>query len=83
MDHLDELESRSVYVIREAFHRFRPLGCLWSMGKDSTVLLHLVRKAFLGRFPLAVSMTLADGRDVADQILPQGARGWLEGYLGR
>ncbi len=54
MDHLQELEHRSVYLIREAYRRFRPLGCLWSMGKDSTVLLHLIRKAFLGTFPFPV-----------------------------
>jgi len=54
MDHLEELEHRSIYLIREAYHRFDPLGCLWSMGKDSTVLLHLVRKAFLGKFPFPV-----------------------------
>lgn len=34
-----------------------------------------------GRFPLAVSFTLADGTDVADAIVPQGSRGWLPGYL--
>ena len=34
-----------------------------------------------GKFPLAVSMTLADGTDVADRIPPQGSRGWVPGYL--
>ncbi|MEO1995172.1 MAG: hypothetical protein ABGZ17_07850, partial [Planctomycetaceae bacterium] len=34
-----------------------------------------------GRFPLAVSFTLADGTDVADGVPPQGSRGWLRGYL--
>lgn len=34
-----------------------------------------------GKFPLAISFTLADGSDVADRIPPQGARGWLEGYM--
>jgi hypothetical protein len=34
-----------------------------------------------GKFPLAVSFTLADGRDTADAIPPQGARGWVDGYL--
>lgn len=52
--HLKELEYKSIYIIREAYHRFKPLGCLWSMGKDSTVLLYLVRKAFLGTFPFPV-----------------------------
>ena len=39
------------------------------------------RNAPKGRFPLAVSFTLADGTDVADRIPPQGSRGWLPGYL--
>ncbi len=34
-----------------------------------------------GRFPLAISFTLADGSDVADNIPPQGSRGWVPGYL--
>ena len=39
------------------------------------------RNAPKGRFPLAVSFTLADGTDVAERIPPQGSRGWLPGYL--
>ncbi len=34
-----------------------------------------------GKFPLAVAFQLADGTDVADAVAPQGARGWLDGYL--
>jgi hypothetical protein len=34
-----------------------------------------------GKFPLEISFTLADGRDTADAIPPQGSRGWLRGYL--
>ena len=34
-----------------------------------------------GKFPLAVAFELADGTDVADAVAPQGARGWLDGYL--
>lgn len=52
--HLDELESRSVFIIREAFEKFDNLGMLWSMGKDSSVLLWLVRKAFFGYVPFPV-----------------------------
>src|SRR5690348_2848777 len=51
MDHLDELESRSVHIFREAYANFKNLGMLWSIGKDSTVLLHLARKAFFGHVP--------------------------------
>jgi hypothetical protein len=35
----------------------------------------------LGEFPLAISFTLADGTDIADRVPPQGARGWVAGYL--
>lgn len=52
--HLDELEAQSVYIIREAYNRLNPLGMLWSIGKDSTALLWLVRKAFFGRVPFPV-----------------------------
>ncbi|MBC8353702.1 MAG: hypothetical protein H8E66_17020 [Planctomycetes bacterium] len=34
-----------------------------------------------GKFPLAISFTLADGTDIADDLPPQGSRGWLRGYL--
>jgi len=51
MDHLDELESISVHILREAYASFKSLGMLWSIGKDSTVMLWLARKAFLGHVP--------------------------------
>lgn len=50
-DTLDELEARSIYIIREAYARVNPLAMLWSIGKDSTAMLWLVRKAFFGRVP--------------------------------
>ncbi|MFP4115476.1 MAG: sulfate adenylyltransferase subunit CysD [Spirochaetota bacterium] len=51
MDHLDLLENTSVYILREAYANFKNLGMLWSIGKDSTVLLWLARKAFFGHVP--------------------------------
>lgn len=51
MDHLDALEHRSVYIFREAYANFKQLGMLWSIGKDSTVMLWLARKAFFGHVP--------------------------------
>lgn len=50
-DHLDRLESHSIFLLREAYASFRSLAMLWSIGKDSTVLLWLVRKAFYGHVP--------------------------------
>lgn len=51
MDHLDRLESRSIHILREAYASFKNLGMLWSIGKDSTVLLWLARRAFFGHVP--------------------------------
>jgi sulfate adenylyltransferase subunit 2 len=53
-DHLDELENNSVFIIREAYRKMKNLTLLWSMGKDSTVMLHLVKKAFLGHVPISL-----------------------------
>lgn len=53
--YLDDLESKSIYIIREAYWEYRDnLAILWSMGKDSTTLVHLARKAFLGEVPIPV-----------------------------
>ena len=54
MDYLDELESKSIYIIREAYKQFRDIAMLWSIGKDSTTLLWLVRKAFYDQIPFPV-----------------------------
>lgn len=51
MNHLDSLESQSIYILREAFNRFEKIGMLWSLGKDSNVMLWLARKAFFGHVP--------------------------------
>jgi len=51
MDHLDKLENTSIYILREAYAKFKNLCMLWSIGKDSTVLLWLARKAFFGHVP--------------------------------
>ncbi len=51
-DPLDRLEARSVQILREAYANFRQLCMLWSIGKDSTVLLWLARKAFFGHVPI-------------------------------
>jgi len=52
MDYLSQLENQSIYIIREAYCQIPQLGMLWSIGKDSTVMLWLVRKAFLGYCPI-------------------------------
>ncbi|QPJ65314.1 MAG: sulfate adenylyltransferase subunit 2 [Candidatus Nitrohelix vancouverensis] len=54
MDHLTALENKSIFIIREAYFKFKDIALLWSMGKDSTTLLHLCRKAFFGKIPFPV-----------------------------
>jgi sulfate adenylyltransferase subunit 2 len=49
--HLDKLEAQSIYIMREAFAKFENMAMLWSIGKDSSVLLWLARKAFFGHVP--------------------------------
>lgn len=52
MNQLDQLESKSIHILREAYRDFSNLCMLWSIGKDSTVMLWLARKAFFGHCPL-------------------------------
>jgi sulfate adenylyltransferase subunit 2 len=54
MTHLDQLESQSVYILREAFNRIETLAMLWSLGKDSNVMVWLAKKAFFGHVPFPV-----------------------------
>ncbi len=46
ISHLDYLESESIYIIREVFAEALNPVMLYSVGKDSSVLLHLAKKAF-------------------------------------
>ncbi len=46
LNHLRELESESIYVIREVAAQFENPVLLFSGGKDSIVMFHLARKAF-------------------------------------
>ncbi len=53
-DYLDDLESKSIFIIREAFASMRNIALLWSIGKDSTTMLWIARKAFFGHIPFPV-----------------------------
>ncbi|HEY0495379.1 MAG TPA: sulfate adenylyltransferase subunit CysD [Kutzneria sp.] len=46
LSHLDTLEAESVHILREVAAEFERPALLFSGGKDSTVMLHLARKAF-------------------------------------
>ena len=54
MTTLDELESESIFILREAFNRIERLAMLWSLGKDSNVMVWLAKKAFFGHVPFPV-----------------------------
>ncbi|MBX3426195.1 MAG: sulfate adenylyltransferase subunit CysD [Pirellulales bacterium] len=45
-DHLRHLEAESVHILREVVAEFEKPVLLYSIGKDSSVILHLARKAF-------------------------------------
>jgi sulfate adenylyltransferase subunit 2 len=53
-EELSDLEAGAVAIVRDAYRLFAPSCVLWSMGKDSTALLWLMRKAFLGTVPIPV-----------------------------
>jgi sulfate adenylyltransferase subunit 2 len=52
LDHLDRLEAESIHIFREVAAECDKPVLLYSIGKDSAVLLHLARKAFFpGKLP--------------------------------
>ena len=46
LSHLQELESESIHIIRETWSEFKNPVLLYSIGKDSSVLVRLIQKAF-------------------------------------
>jgi sulfate adenylyltransferase subunit 2 len=48
------LEDKTIYIIREAYSRFKNIALLWSIGKDSTTLLWICHKAFFGKIPFPI-----------------------------
>ncbi|MBG2915852.1 sulfate adenylyltransferase subunit CysD [Proteus terrae] len=46
LTHLQQLEAESIYILREVVAEFENPVMLYSIGKDSSVMLHLARKAF-------------------------------------
>ena len=55
MSYLEDLEAEAIHIIREATAQASNPVMLYSMGKDSTVMLHLARKAF---FPAPIPFPL-------------------------
>jgi len=48
---LQQLEQKSIYILRETKAKFKNVAVLWSMGKDSTCMLALCKRAFFGKVP--------------------------------
>ena len=46
LSHIEKLESESIHIIREVVAEFENPVMLYSIGKDSSVMLHLAQKAF-------------------------------------
>lgn len=51
MSHLDMLEAEAIYIIREVAAECEKPVMLYSIGKDSSVMLHLAMKAFYPEKP--------------------------------
>ncbi len=51
MDHLDKLEAEAIYIMREVVAECEKTVMLYSIGKDSSVMLHLAMKAFYPEKP--------------------------------
>jgi sulfate adenylyltransferase subunit 2 len=69
MTHLKRLEAESIHIMREVAAEFRAPVMLYSIGKDSSVLLHLAMKAFYPSkppFPLLHVDTTWKFRDMID-----------------
>lgn len=66
MNRLQQLESQTIYILREAYHTVKPLAVLWSLGKDSNVLIWLIKKAFFGRVPFPA--ILLDTKNEFDEV---------------
>ena len=79
LTHLRELESESIYVLREVAAQFERAALLFSGGKDSIVLSHLARKAFWpAKIPFAL-LHIDTGHNFAETL---SYRDWWVEQIG-
>jgi sulfate adenylyltransferase subunit 2 len=63
LSHLQRLEDEAIHILREVAAEFRAPVMLYSVGKDSSVMLHLARKAFFHAPPPFPFLHVATGWD--------------------
>jgi sulfate adenylyltransferase subunit 2 len=66
--HLQRLEDEAIRILREVVAEFRRPVMLYSVGKDSSVMLHLARKAFFPASPPFPFLHIASGWDFRELI---------------
>lgn len=66
--HLKRLEDEAIFILREVVAEFRNPVMLYSVGKDSSVMLHLARKAFFPARPPFPFLHIASGWDFRDLL---------------
>ena len=68
LTHLERLEAESIHIFREVVAEAENPVMLYSVGKDSSVMLHLARKAFYPAPPPFPMLHVASGWDFADLL---------------
>ena len=83
LDHLDELEAESIFVLREVAAQFERPAILFSGGKDSIVVTHLAAKAFApARIPMPL-VHIDTGHNFPETIEFPGCIGGTTGCATR
>lgn len=68
LTHLDFLEAEAIHIMREVVSEARNPVMLYSVGKDSSVMLHIARKAFYPAPPPFPFLHVASGWDFQDLL---------------
>lgn len=79
LEHLKTLEAESIFILREAAAEFARPAMLYSVGKDSSVMLRLAQKAFYpGKIPFPL-LHIDTSYKFAEMIR---FRDWYAGHVG-
>ncbi|UUR07359.1 sulfate adenylyltransferase subunit CysD [Sphingomonas glaciei] len=73
LTHLDRLEAESIHILREVVATARRPVFLYSIGKDSSVMLHLALKAFAPAPPPFPFLHIASGWDFGEMLAHRDA----------